>query len=773
MKSRFRNRLYPTIPPSPLDPWINFGLTTLASSGAAAAALTLDLQFGVMPVIAWLCSFGLVYLPYLGRRFRILHGSDEGDRLQAYALLLLPGTLMCLFLPVYSAGSISLIFILSLHGYLLRFARPGGAAVMAILMPALEVLFAIDAVWERGWLARLFGATWMMLILLGGAVVITWLHARSTRRTLPTRFFSDQQPAETEAGLWQRAKLVLGLSLLLLPLGIVLQQGALLITPNGSDYAGLGDPSDPKPVTKVDESEPEVEPEPEEIPEEEEQPPSEPRFTYPEDVTWAGSLSQPGESKNVVLAEIRCSSDVINGEESMATFGSANPLYLVATTLDTLSATGLSRSMQGESIYYADSGVGSRDWTVFAPDALRGPRTEFKIRLRNMPLDRGDASRSERVLLHNRRLVAMKHPRVRLGADGTALTEVTDDILNYSWFQVDVSYDIPLMPAGVTDASLSAIPNDDPRFDIWADEARALCADLTDPEDKLQRIVAHFRRKFYYDPHPSQANGIEAFSDFLATRSGYCTYFASGAMLYLRANGIPARVATGFMVTEFNQERGSYYARLSDAHAWVEVQQADGSFRTIEPTPTSRRREALNALLAGQDYETLPPQVASGKEPSKPSIKPEEPELEAKKEGTEHALEFAWIRLSYLVMTGGMSIPAAFLLFNLVRLIGSFRKGHRPREHFEELSAEAATSLAYWVRIQELLAHLGFHRRRSQTSSEFAHQVVRWSGDGMDHLPRVARLVYRTRFGGHAWAPAEQVFLDRFEEHLERKVRES
>lgn len=771
MKSRFRNRLYPTLPPSPLDPWINFGLTVLASSGAAAAALALQLGFGVHSLVAWLCSFGLVYLPYLGRRFRILHGSEEGDRLQAYALLMLPGVPMMLLMPTVSAGSITLVFILSMHGYLLRFARPGGAAVMAILMPVLEVLFAIEAVWENGWKTRLLGATWMMLILLGGAIVITWLHARSTRRVLPARHFTEEQPAETESGLWERARLVLGLSLLLLPLGILLQQGALMVTPHGSAYAGLSDPKDAQRLAQAEQDKAAEEPPPESEPEEEEEAPAPARFTFPEDVTWAGSLSNPGEGKDVILAEIRCSTDTFDGENYIATFGTANPLYLVGTTLDTLSANGLSRSMQAESIYYADSGLGSQGWTVFDPDAMRGQRTEFRIRLRNMPLERANQARREGMLLHNRRVIAMKHPRVRLGTDGTALTDATDAILEYNWFQVPVARDLPLMLGNLTDSRYTAIPEDDPRFALWADEARALCADLTTPEDKLARIAAHFRRKFYYDPHPSPANGMEAFSDFFANRSGYCTYFASGAVLYLRANGIPARVATGFLVTEFDPERGSYFARLSDAHAWVEVQQADGSFRTLEPTPTSRRRAALNALLAGEDYETLPPQVAGVEESQEEVGKPAE--LDPVEVPPERFLEFVWFRLSFLVITAAMAIAAAYALFMVVRLIWSFKPSKRAREHFEDLPEEAATSLAYWIRIQELLAHLGFHRRRSQTSSEFAVQVAQWAGENMDRLPQVAKLVYRTRFGGHRWMPSEEIFLQRFEEDLERKVLES
>lgn len=774
MKSRLRHRLYPTLPPSPLDPWINFGLSILASSGAAAVALTLSIRFGTYAIATWICVFGLVFLPHVCRRFRIVHGSDEMERMQVYSLLLIPGIALFILMPTWTISSALLVGLVGLHGYVLRFARPGSAAVMATLLPVVEVLLALDAIWVEGRGARVLGTAWMMMVLLGAAVVVTWLHARSTRRSLPPRHFSHQQPAESEAGLWDRARLVVGIGVLLLPVGLLLQQTALFLTPSGKAYAGLRDPADPvveqDPLAQTPPSErPESdrwEPEPEQEAED----PVKKGRTFPEDVRWFGSLTQAGEGVDEVIAEIHCSNDVETEDGYLTTYGTANPLYLLATTLDTLSTEGLSRSLQSESIYYDDTGLGAEGWAVFDPDFPRGIATEYRIRLRNMPLRRGDTILRESPLLHDRRLVAMQHPRVRLAGDGTTLTEARDSVLSYRWLSVPVSSDLPLGRTALAEARYGAIPTDDPRFTRWAEEARALCADLEDPEAKLQRIVSHFRRDFYYDPRPSAANGIEAFADFFATRSGYCTYFASAAVLYLRANAIPARIATGFLVTEFDPERGAYHARLSDAHAWVEVQQADGSWRTIEPTPTSRRRQALDAMVAGLDYETLPPV----------EVQEAEPVAAVASEGPTHVMPEPRNLLEkggpllmglLMVVTLVMGIGATFLA--LSRMIASFLGGKRHAEHFQALPEEARRSLAYWIRIEELLAQLGFHRRRSQTGAEFAHHVLRWGGKEFVQLPQVARLVYRTRFGGHAWREAEAGFLDQFEERLERQVRES
>lgn len=770
MKSRFRHRLYPTLPPSPLDPWINLGLSLLASSGAAAAALALQLGFGVHPIFAWSLAFAIVFLPPFGRRFRILHGSEEGDRLQAMALAFFTGLPLLLALPQPSLASLSLIALLVWHGFLLRFSRPGGAAVLAMLLPVLEVLFAIEAIWDRGWTARLLGATWMLVTILGGAVLVTWVHARSTRRSLPPRHFTHHQPAETEAGLWDRARLVFLLGAVLLPLGLLLQQGALLLTPSGTSYVALGDPDDVPPEQALPQPPPPPPAEPEAASSGAEEEQAAPRWSFPEDVAWYGNLMSPSPGNDSVLAEIHYSEDTYDGETYQPSFTSANPLYLVGTTLDTLTTTGLARSLQGESVYYADSGLGPNGWAVFDSSTPMRQANEFRIRLRNMPLNREGVAQRESILLHGRRLVAMKMPSVRLGTDGTALTDLTDSVLAYHWMQVPVDEELPLRAAAIADRRYTAIPEGDPRFAVWAQEARDLCADLSDPEDKVQRILSHFRRRFYYDPQPSQANGIEAFADFFGTRSGYCTYFASAAMLYLRANGIPSRVATGFLVTDFDPQRGAYYAHVSDAHAWIEVLLSDGSWRTLEPTPTSRRREALDALVAGLDYETLPP-VEMGQYVEPPAVE-EQPWEEIVLPEMTIRERIITATLSLLSMLG-LALAACLSILAVSRMIMSFRGGYRPRTPFAALPAEAAQSLAYWTRIEGLLAHLGFHRRRSQTSAEFAHHVERWGGAGYGRLPQVVSLVYRTRFGGHAWRPSEEILLRRFEEALERKVLES
>ncbi len=66
-------------------------------------------------------------------------------------------------------------------------------------------------------------------------------------------------------------------------------------------------------------------------------------------------------------------------------------------------------------------------------------------------------------------------------------------------------------------------------------------------------------------------------------RRGSCEHYAAALAVMLRGAGVPARVVTGFLVSEFNPAGGYFIVRSSDAHAWVEYY--DGYWHTIDATP--------------------------------------------------------------------------------------------------------------------------------------------------------------------------------------------
>ena len=100
------------------------------------------------------------------------------------------------------------------------------------------------------------------------------------------------------------------------------------------------------------------------------------------------------------------------------------------------------------------------------------------------------------------------------------------------------------------------------------------------------RVRAFLLGQFRYSLDlPTPAKGLTALETFLLqARAGHCEYFASAAVLLLRAAGVPARYATGFSVAEYSPLERAYVARRRHAHAWALVW-LDGRWRDFDATP--------------------------------------------------------------------------------------------------------------------------------------------------------------------------------------------
>ncbi len=81
--------------------------------------------------------------------------------------------------------------------------------------------------------------------------------------------------------------------------------------------------------------------------------------------------------------------------------------------------------------------------------------------------------------------------------------------------------------------------------------------------------------------------------DFVVNRhTGYCEHFATAMVLLLRVEGVPARLVSGFVATEWNNASGYLIVRARDAHAWVEVLDG-GTWVRYDPTPGSFQQVSL------------------------------------------------------------------------------------------------------------------------------------------------------------------------------------
>lgn len=127
--------------------------------------------------------------------------------------------------------------------------------------------------------------------------------------------------------------------------------------------------------------------------------------------------------------------------------------------------------------------------------------------------------------------------------------------------------------------------------------------------ERVQRLERHLLREYRYTLDLGlvpTASPIERF--LFDSRAGHCEYFATAMVLLLRAEGIPARLVSGYLGAELNPLEGYYIVRQTQAHAWVEAHLEERGWTTFDPTPPAGRPMpgdgGLFGLLA-QTYDYL------------------------------------------------------------------------------------------------------------------------------------------------------------------------
>lgn len=149
----------------------------------------------------------------------------------------------------------------------------------------------------------------------------------------------------------------------------------------------------------------------------------------------------------------------------------------------------------------------------------------------------------------------------------------------------------------------------DPRY---AELARNIIDDLPDElrNDSWAQALAitdYLGANGVYSLRSTHAGASDPAGDFLfGDMTGYCVHFAHAAVYLMRSAGLPARVATGYMVSESARRGGSAILITgANSHAWPEIY-VDGvgwvvtdvaPARALDPAPPEPD-EALQQLLA-------------------------------------------------------------------------------------------------------------------------------------------------------------------------------
>ncbi|WP_374968781.1 transglutaminaseTgpA domain-containing protein [Terrabacter sp. BE26] len=138
----------------------------------------------------------------------------------------------------------------------------------------------------------------------------------------------------------------------------------------------------------------------------------------------------------------------------------------------------------------------------------------------------------------------------------------------------------------------------------WSDEVTRGSAN---PLDKAIAIQNHLRDTSVYtysldlgEPlRDSEGRLLDPIQSFYQTRRGYCVQFATAMIMMARAQGIPARMAIGFLPGQLSGEE--YVVRASDAHAWPELYFQGYGWLRFEPTPGVRSGSPPPYAVLGSD----------------------------------------------------------------------------------------------------------------------------------------------------------------------------
>jgi transglutaminase-like putative cysteine protease len=104
--------------------------------------------------------------------------------------------------------------------------------------------------------------------------------------------------------------------------------------------------------------------------------------------------------------------------------------------------------------------------------------------------------------------------------------------------------------------------------------------------DRAAGLEGYLRDNFTYTTHVAAVQPDRDWVDYFLfdSKQGYCDYFATAMVVMLRAQGVPARVASGFAPGEFDPSSGISTVRENHAHSWVEVFFPGYGWITFEPS---------------------------------------------------------------------------------------------------------------------------------------------------------------------------------------------
>ena len=305
--------------------------------------------------------------------------------------------------------------------------------------------------------------------------------------------------------------------------------------------------------------------------------------------------------------------------------------------------------------------------------------------------------------------------------------------------------------------------------------------------------------------------GVDPVEDFVSNHhTGHCEYFASALALMLRSQGIPARLVVGYHGGDYNYVGNYFVVRQRHAHAWVEaflkpdeipsdllpasMRNAAGGWLRLDPTPTSENDSMSEITLFDRvsksfDYarwlwNDYVLKLTTERQQNTPFA------AFANDRGvslTRFVSATYWRSLGARIMNwdysrlwrrpfswqGGLAAIGLCLLGVVMYLVGRRLWQYVPRIRWGgwKRRSRRRQSVAFYRRLEKLLARIGVQRGPAQTPRELAAAARAALADhgimpDAATIPRdVVEAYYQVRFG--RWIP-EARDMQRIRQQLDR-----
>ncbi|MGC1209455.1 MAG: DUF3488 and transglutaminase-like domain-containing protein [Ornithinimicrobium sp.] len=317
----------------------------------------------------------------------------------------------------------------------------------------------------------------------------------------------------------------------------------------------------------------------------------------------------------------------------------------------------------------------------------------------------------------------------------------------YSATYLEIALDGALEPVGPSAADIAGenpllLEVPEASEETVDEKAQEILGGETDPLEVGRLLQSHFRTSDYTYSLELAPN-VDGVSDdpitqFLSTRQGYCVQFSTAMVMMARANGIPARMAVGFLPGEL-QDDGVRRVIASDAHTWPELYIDGLGWTRFEPTPGVR---------TGVPPEVTQPETAPAEPSQAPEVPTQQPEPEPESANTPTSDTTTWQDIGDWINTWRWLLIALAVIAVALAVVPVAGRWYRQRE-----SRIATTPHDFvesqWLLMTRSLADLGVAEPGPRSPAAMHHHYSEHTdldGPGSAALDRVAGTLQDARY---------------------------